>query len=161
VTRADDLRAAGVAVGVTLTGPRQADAAELAVEIGAFDTVQATWNLLERSAGSALARAHSAGLGIIVKEALANGRLTADGGPERLATAARELSTTPDALAIAAALAQPWADVVLSGAATPAQLESNLAADAVRYDHAVEARLAGLAEDTEAYWARRSALPWI
>jgi aryl-alcohol dehydrogenase-like predicted oxidoreductase len=41
-----------------------------------FDAVQATWNLLEPSAGPALAEAHAAGLGVIVKEALANGRLT-------------------------------------------------------------------------------------
>jgi aryl-alcohol dehydrogenase-like predicted oxidoreductase len=46
---------------------------------GTFDTVQATWNLLERSAGPVLAEAHAAGLGVIVKEALANGRLT---GPD-------------------------------------------------------------------------------
>jgi aryl-alcohol dehydrogenase-like predicted oxidoreductase len=155
-----ELRASGVAVGVTLTGPRQADAAERVVASGAFDAIQATWNVLERSAGPALGRAHAAGLGIIVKEVLANGRLTADGGFERLAGAAQELGTTPDALAIAAALAQPWADVVLSGAATRAQLESNLAAEAVRYGPAIEARLAGLAEDSEAYWARRSAFPW-
>ena len=42
-----------------------------------FDAVQATWNLLEPSAGPALAEAHAAGVGVIVKEALANGRLTA------------------------------------------------------------------------------------
>ena len=41
-----------------------------------FETVQATWNLLEPSAGPALSEAHAAGMGVIVKEALANGRLT-------------------------------------------------------------------------------------
>ena len=59
--------------------PRQAETIERALEVGGFDTVQATWNLLERSAGPALAEAHDAGLGVIVKEALANGRLTARG----------------------------------------------------------------------------------
>ena len=57
------------------TGPRQADTIERALEVGGFDAVQATWNLLERSATAALAAAHDAGLGVIVKEALANGRL--------------------------------------------------------------------------------------
>jgi len=33
-----------------------------------FHTVQATWNLLERSAGPALDEAHEAGCGVIVKE---------------------------------------------------------------------------------------------
>ena len=50
------------------------------MEVGGFDEVQATWNLHERSAGDALARAHAAGLEVYVKEALANGRLTARGG---------------------------------------------------------------------------------
>lgn len=39
-----------------------------------FDCVQATWNLLEQSAGGALAEARQAGMDVIVKEAMANGR---------------------------------------------------------------------------------------
>src|SRR5262249_43516651 len=75
------LREGGWKSGLSRTGPRQADTLRkaLAVQVdGArlFDSVQATWNLLERSAGEALAEAHAAGLGVIVKEALANGRLT-------------------------------------------------------------------------------------
>ena len=85
---------------------------------GAIDSVQSTWNLLERSAGEALAAAHNAGLTVIVKEGLANGRLTGRGDVAALADAARERGLTPDALALAAALAQPWSDVVLSGAST-------------------------------------------
>jgi aryl-alcohol dehydrogenase-like predicted oxidoreductase len=46
---------------------------ERALESGAFDVVQATKNLREPSAAAALAAAHDAGLGVIVKEALANG----------------------------------------------------------------------------------------
>jgi hypothetical protein len=44
-----------------------------------FGAVQATSNLLELSVGPALAEAHARGLRLIVKEALANGRLTARG----------------------------------------------------------------------------------
>jgi aryl-alcohol dehydrogenase-like predicted oxidoreductase len=155
------LRAEGVLVGLTVTGARQADTIERALEVGAFDAVQATWNLHERSATAALGAAHDAGLGVIVKEALANGRLTARGdadGP--LATAARERGTTPDALALAAVLAQPWADVVLSGAATVDTLRSNLAALDVTCDAGLEERLAELAEPAEAYWERRAELAW-
>ena len=36
---------------------------------------QATFNLLDQSAGPALQRAHEAGLFVIIKEAVANGRL--------------------------------------------------------------------------------------
>src|SRR5205823_2974098 len=103
----DRLRASGVAVGLTVTGPRQAETIERALEVGGFDTVQATWNLLERSAAPALEAAHAAGLGVIVKEALANGRLTARGDVRPLQEPAERSGTTPDALALAAVLAQP------------------------------------------------------
>jgi aryl-alcohol dehydrogenase-like predicted oxidoreductase len=152
----DRLRAEGLAVGLSVTGPRQAETIERAVDAGRFDTVQATWNLLERSAGPALERAHSAGMGVIVKEALANGRLTARGDVRRVQAEAEPRGTTPDALALAACLAQPWADIVLSGAATVEQLESNLGS----LDPSYDGELDDLDEGRDAYWARRAVLPW-
>jgi aryl-alcohol dehydrogenase-like predicted oxidoreductase len=152
------LRASGVAVGLTVTGPRPAETIERALEVGGFDVVQATWNLLERSAGPALAAAHEAGLRVIVKEAVANGRLTARGEVTPLLEAAREAGTEPDALAIAAVLAQPWVDIVLSGAATVAELESNLAA--LTAPDAAPDRFESVVEDPERYWKTRAALPW-
>ena len=155
------LREGGVRVGFTATGPRQAATIERALEVGGFDAVQATWNLHERSATAALVAAHEAGLGVIVKEALANGRLTARGDADgRLTAAATERGTTPDALALAAVLAQPWADVVLSGAATVDTLRSNLAAIDAAWDAQAEEALAPLAEPAEEYWERRSELAW-
>jgi aryl-alcohol dehydrogenase-like predicted oxidoreductase len=155
-----ELRSSGVAVGLTVTGVGQADTIDKALSVGGFDTVQATWNLIERSAGPALERAHGAGLGVLVKEALANGRLT-ERGDERLAGAARRLGTTPDApLAIRAVLAQPWAGVVLSGAAKVEQLRSNLAARELAWDDDVARELKPLAEPSDRYWNERSALTW-
>ena len=154
------LRDEGVAIGVSVTGPGQAETILRALATGAFDTVQATWNLLERSAGPALAEAHAAGLGVIVKEALANGRLTHRAGDPLVTAAAEEQGVTPDALALAAVLAQPWADVVLSGATTPDQLRSNLAALEVDYDEELGQRLATLREEPGHYWSARAALPW-
>jgi aryl-alcohol dehydrogenase-like predicted oxidoreductase len=154
------LREEGLAIGVSVTGPRQPDTILRALEVGGFDTVQATWNLLERSAGAALAEAHAEGLGVIVKEALANGRLTVRGADSLLTKVARERSTSPDALALAAALAQPWVDLVLSGATTVEQLRSNLAALDVGYDEELDRRLARLAEEPAEYWSTRATLPW-
>jgi aryl-alcohol dehydrogenase-like predicted oxidoreductase len=150
------LRGEGLAVGLTVTGPRQAETIERAVELGRFDTVQATWNLLEPSAGPALEQAHAAGMGVIVKEALANGRLTERGDLPAVVEEAQRRATSTDALALAAVLAQSWADVVLSGAATVEQLESNLGALELSYDGALD----DVAEDRDAYWARRAQLPW-
>ena len=156
----DALRDGGIRVGLTVTGADQAATIERALATGGFDAVQATWNLHERSAESSLARAHEGGLRVLVKEALANGRLTARGADETLAAIARERDTSEDAVALAAALARPWADVVLSGAATVGQLESNLAAPDLAWDDGLEQRLAGLAEEPAAYWATRAELPW-
>jgi aryl-alcohol dehydrogenase-like predicted oxidoreductase len=154
------LRERGVRIGLTATGPRQAETIERALDTGGFDAVQATWNLYERSAAGALARAREGGLYVMVKEALANGRLTERGADPALTLAARERGTSEDALALAAALAQPWADLVLSGAATVEQLRSNLTSREVAWDDDLEERLAGLVEDPDAYWARRAELPW-
>ena len=137
------LRGRGIRIGLTVSGVDQAATIERALAIGGFDAIQATWNLHERSAEQSLARAHEAGLQVLVKEALANGRLAGE-----------------DTLALAAALARPWADVVLSGAATVAQLESNLAALEIAWNDDLEQRLAGLVEEPAAYWAARSELPW-
>jgi aryl-alcohol dehydrogenase-like predicted oxidoreductase len=154
------LRANGMAIGFTTTGPRQGETIERALEVGGFDTVQATWNLLDRSAGPALETAHAEGLGVIVKEALANGRLTDRGDVPELAAAARVTGRTPDALALAAVLAQPWVDVVLSGATTVPELESNLVGLALEPGRDVQELLDAIGEDAEAYWEKRSELPW-
>ena len=158
---------AGLSIGLSVSGPRQADTIRRAIEVRIdgrplFGTVQATWNLLEPSAGTALAEARQAGMGVIVKEALANGRLAAGPGqlPEQLGRIARAHDTTPDALAIAAVLANDWVDVALSGAVTSAQLQSNVAAAGLRLSPEDLSNLAAMAEPPEDYWAARSALAW-
>jgi aryl-alcohol dehydrogenase-like predicted oxidoreductase len=69
------LRNGGLAVGVTVSGAGQPQTLDRALQLGLFDAVQATWNLRERAAEPALARAHAAGVRVYVKEAPANGRL--------------------------------------------------------------------------------------
>jgi aryl-alcohol dehydrogenase-like predicted oxidoreductase len=154
------LRADGLAIGITATGPNQAETIERALETSGFDAVQATWNLLERAAEEALAAAHDEGLTVIVKEALANGRLTQRGAIPALTEAASRAGTTPDALALAAAIAQPWADIVLSGAATMPELESNLAARDLKLEREWVEPLDAIREDADTYWRTRAALAW-
>jgi aryl-alcohol dehydrogenase-like predicted oxidoreductase len=107
-----------------------------------------------------LAAVHEAGIGVIVKEPLANGRLTGRGAIPELAAAAERVGTTPDALALAVALSQPWADVVLSGAATPTALRSNLAALTLEPPRELLDELDGLREEPAHYWRARAELPW-
>ena len=73
-----------------------------------------------------------------------------------LGQAARELDVGPDAIAIAAAIAEPWSDVVLSGAVSPAMLAGNLRA----LDIDAVPELPELAESADDYWSTRSSLAW-
>ncbi len=166
-------RRAGLSIGLTLSGSRQAETLERAMQIQmdglpVFDCVQATWNLLETSAGEVLRAAHQDGMGVIVKEALANGRLTAKNDDPAFASrralldaVAKELHASLDALCLAAVLAQPWADIVLSGAATPNQMASNVTAFNISWMPSIAEKLSVLCEPSQNYWAERSALPWI
>lgn len=163
------LRDAGTLIGVSLSGPGQATTLERSRRVvrggrPLFATVQATWNVLEPSAGPQLRAAADAGMGVVVKEAVANGRLTPASdepgvrGP--LDVVARRHGVPTDAVALAAVLAQPWADVVLSGAATVAQLRDNVAATGVELSDDDLSVLGGLAEEPDDYWWRRAGLAW-
>ena len=166
------LRDSGLKIGLSLSGEGQAATLAQALEIEfsgqpLFASVQATWNLLERSAEETLAAAHNAGMGVIIKEAVANGRLTPrNQRPEFaakrtvLTEIAQELDTTIDALAMAAVLAQPWVDVVLSGVAATEHLTSNLKALDITWNAELEDRVSNLVETPEAYWGIRSELDW-
>ncbi len=174
------LRDDGLVIGLSLSGARQADTLGRALAIerdGAplFGCVQATWNLLEPSVGPMLTDAHGAGMGVIVKEALANGYLVARGendvasdvganpfeyAARTLAREAHELGIATDTLALAAVLAQPWVDCVLSGAVRVEHLDTNLAALGTVVPPEVMDRLRSLAVPAEEYWRRRGALAW-
>lgn len=154
------LREGGVEVGLTASGTDQAETIDLALERGGFDSVQATYNLLERSVEPALERAHAAGLRVMVKEAVANGRLTPRGGCAPLEAVAERLGAASDAVALAFVLSRPWVDVVLSGASTIEQLRSNVRALELEWSAELDEELAGLAEPSEDYWSTRSALSW-
>jgi aryl-alcohol dehydrogenase-like predicted oxidoreductase len=161
------LRDRGVRVGLSTSGPAQADAVRRALEIqvgGAplFTSVQSTWNVLEPSVAPALAEAAQAGARVIVKETVANGRLTpgAPDAPPRAVALAEELGVPLDQLAIAAALAQPWTWCVLSGAVDPGQVASNAAAAGVSLPARVLTELEALAQTPATYWSARSARAW-
>jgi aryl-alcohol dehydrogenase-like predicted oxidoreductase len=161
--RLGELSDAGVVIGFTTSGPDQASTIRTGLEVEVrgrplFGAVQATWNLLEPSAGGALSEAAEAGLGVIVKESVANGRLTPRNEPivRRLESSAP--GWAPDAIAIAAAMHQPWASTVLSGAATHDHLAGNLRAVDVPPD--VTGSLPDMAETPAEYWATRSSLSW-
>lgn len=157
-----------VLLGITLSGPGSNQTLERAMTVQRdgrplFNAVQATWNLLEPSLGDALAAAHARGVTIIVKEALANGRLTNRNHGNEVAllqVEATRLGCTIDQLALAAVFELPWADCVLSGAATVDQIRLNVGARTIDLDDQARSALAALAEPPEQYWSTRAALRW-
>ncbi|MEL7145281.1 MAG: aldo/keto reductase [Bacteroidota bacterium] len=159
----------GVEIGLSLTGPQQDKTLEKALTIKKegkllFQSVQATWNLLEQRIKKQLAEASAQGLLVIVKEAMANGRISALSNKyldreqiEVISSLSEKYAITPDQLAINAALQQPFADIVLSGAAKQTHLLSNLHVSDQKLDLQEIARLA---EPSEEFWTKRSELSW-
>ncbi|MGA9343925.1 MAG: aldo/keto reductase [Nocardioidaceae bacterium] len=152
----------GVRVGLSTSGPEQAAVIARALELdrAPFSAVQSTWNVLEPSAGEALAAAAALGWHVALKETVANGRLTARGQvPDTVNAVAASHETSVDAVALAAARAMP-VSVVLLGPSTLEQLRSNLAANRVELTTQDFDALNAVSESPTAYWEHRSGLPW-
>jgi aryl-alcohol dehydrogenase-like predicted oxidoreductase len=168
------LRDRGIRAGLTVSGAGQGVAIRRSLDVRrdgerVFDSVQATWNLLERGAESALKDAHDAGMKVVVKESLANGRLTQGNRDEtdvlypavaRIRELAESRGTTVETLALAAALARPWANIVLSGAATVDQIGSTVTALGFAYDDELNEQLRSVAVASDEYWRARSSFRW-
>ncbi|MCH2174276.1 MAG: aldo/keto reductase [Lentisphaeria bacterium] len=167
-----ELKSHGIVVGLSLSGTGQADTLRKALTIESegeklFGSVQLTFNILEQSNKVLYQEASDVGLGIIVKESLANGRLTSRNQAPEFAEKAAVLNfiadayeTSIDAIAMAYVLAHDWCSVVLSGAANEAHLLSNLEAAKINLDRTDIETLDKLAEDIGVYWKTRSALAW-
>jgi aryl-alcohol dehydrogenase-like predicted oxidoreductase len=168
------MRERGIRAGLSVSGAGQDIAICRALEVRrdgerVFDSVQATWNLLERGAERALEEAHAAGMKVVVKESLANGRLTY-GNQEndavfaprvaKIRKVAESQGTTIEMLALAAVLARPWVTVVLTGAATVDQVRSTMSALDVTYDRELDDELRSVAVRPDEYWRVRSRFTW-
>ena len=154
------LRDEGVAIGVSTSGANQAQILDVVANVMVdgrplFSAVQTTWNLLETSTSDAIERLVKNGVAIIIKEALANGRLTSAGD---VPATAQGVQATPDAIALAAAQQFIPANIVLSGALTIEQLRSNLLAEELQLPE--QPQVMPTAIEPELYWSHRSDLSW-
>ncbi len=166
------IKESGVRIGLSLSGTQQSDTLRRARELHhegrhLFEAVQATCNLLESSVSPALQEAHAGGMQVIIKEGLANGRLSDRNtipqdqkAVEALRRFAGERGAAMDAIALAWILRQPWVDIALSGATTVAQLQSNLTAMDRRGDEALETLIEQTKQSPDEYWRLRSGLSW-
>lgn len=168
------LRERGIRAGLSVSGAGQGVAIRRSLEVRrdgvrVFDSVQATWNLLERGAESALKDAHEAGMKVVIKESLANGRLTQANRDQsdvlypavaRIREVAESRGTTVETLALAGALARPWVNIVLTGAATVDQIRSTVGALDFAYGTELDEQLRSIAVDSDEYWRARSSFKW-
>ncbi|MEM8892356.1 MAG: aldo/keto reductase [Bacteroidota bacterium] len=172
LNRLAQLKASGTSIGLSTSGANQAEVVEKAMEIeidgkALFDSFQSTFNVLETSVGPILKQASESGKAIIIKEALANGRLTPRnqdsefmGKAKLLNETAANLNTSIDALSLAFVLKHSWADQVLSGAANTQHLLSNLEAAKLEIPDELIEQLSTIQEDAREYWAKRKSLAW-
>ena len=166
------LKEEGMGIGMSVSGEEQGEVVKAALEceiegIPVFDCFQATWNVLEPSAGEALHQAHKMGRGIIIKEALANGRLTPrnknphfQSGMDYLSSVAHSYGTTIDALLLKIAMQQEWVHVVLSGAAREDHIHSNSKALQLPHISGESEILERVQMSPASYWMERKSLSW-
>lgn len=174
----------GWSIGLSVSGPNQGDVIRESLKLRVpisddndnnlqqqqtqqrlFDSVQCTYNILEQRPNEALIDAHKAGIDIIIKEGLANGRALLH---PKLIQISHQLDCKPDQLALGAILSQPFQPRVLSGAVSVEQLGSNMSSLDVQ-EIFISSKAGQLSLDrlmcdcrieSEAYWKDRSALKW-
>ena len=94
---------------------------------------------------------------MIIKEGMANGRLLEC---KALHDVAQQLEAPADAVALAAIMAQPFEPMVLSGAVSAEQLESNAEALKIHIPKDLLEKLLELRIEPHSYWQERSSLTW-
>jgi aryl-alcohol dehydrogenase-like predicted oxidoreductase len=73
---------------------------------------------------------------------------------------AESRGTTVEMVALGTALARPWADIVLTGAATVGQIQSNVTALEFAYDAELDEQLRSVSLGSAEYWTGRSSFRW-
>ncbi len=162
----------GVTIGITTSGPNQKDiiskAQQISVEgVELFDSFQVTFNILEQESFPILIGAKKAGKTVLIKEALANGRVF----PNRkyphyrslndtLTALARHYQVGIDAIALRYCMDKLNPDIVLSGASDTKQLDQNLKATAMRLSNTHISLLDDYRVSSEDYWSERGRLSW-
>jgi len=165
-------RATGIQIGVSVSGANQKDviSATAKIKVGGkdlFDSFQVTYNILDASTHSILKELLYKGKTVIVKEALANGRLlpsSAYSHYESLYRLMDELASQHDvgidAIALRFVMDHLGPSVVLSGASTAEQLDQNLKALTFTLSDAELQSLKKYNTDADSYWSERKQLPW-
>ncbi|MEN3323096.1 aldo/keto reductase [Mariniflexile soesokkakense] len=159
-------------IGVSTTGENQVEVIKKALEVTVegkplFDAFQSTYNILDQSVLSVSDVLKQEGKKLIIKEALANGRIFRNSNyPEyddfysTLESIAKKYDVGADAIALQFCNKTLPKSIVLSGASTVSQLQENLKIDAfVLTDEELNC-LKKFGIEPSKYWSERKQLKW-
>ena len=159
-------------IGITTTGDNQVDVIKKALDVTVdgqqlFDAFQVTYNMLDQSLGKISRELVQQEKRIIIKEALANGRVFRNkayshyinlyGELERLAY---KYKVGVDAIALQFCGQTLPTSILLSGASNTAQLQENLKLNTFNLSEDEILELALFKIDPITYWKERSHLKW-
>ncbi|MBU2949591.1 aldo/keto reductase [Tamlana agarivorans] len=164
--------ATGLHIGISTSGENQAAIIEEALKIeingiSLFDSFQVSYNVFEQSTFEVLKAVMNNGKTVIIKEALANGRVfESEQFPQYkeayvvLKELSEKYNVEVDAIALRFVMDHLQPDYVLSGASNIEQLKANLKANDFQLDAEDLQNLNTLAVKPSFYWEERSALDW-
>lgn len=162
----------GIKIGLSVSGSEQNSIIESAAEKKVegevlFDSFQVTYNILESSTHQTLKKVMEQGRTVIVKEALANGRLFRHknyphygGLYNALESIGQHHKVGVDAIALRYVMDYLGPTLVLSGASSSTQLDENLKVNQFKLNRNEIEILSEFSVDVESYWNERKQLVW-
>lgn len=162
----------GLKMGISASGARQGEIIEFASQIRIkdkplFESFQVTYNILETSTHKVLERLIKSGRTVIVKEALANGRVFKNddynhysGLYKDLEVLAKKYQVAEDAVALRFIIDHLGPDVILSGASKAEQLRENLKVMDFKLENQELLSLMQHTVNPDFYWNERKKLVW-
>lgn len=159
-------------IGLTTTGTNQVEVLKKALEVvvkgnQVFDLFQVTYNFLDQSLKEISDELQSQNKSIVIKEALANGRvfrnknyLHYDKMYATLESLAKKHNVGVDAISLKYCEQTIINSIVLSGASNSEQLEENLKMNTFSLSNDEIDLLSSYKVSTDSYWKERKELQW-
>lgn len=162
----------GIRIGVTVTGANQEEVLSRALDVeveGAllFDVFQVTYNVLDQSIAPIADRIEEQKGRLVIKEAMANGRIIPDkrfpdysNMYKMLNELAQKYGVGVDAIALRFCMDSIPLFKVLSGASNEKHLHDNLKSENFKLEWVEMDRLKQYAVNPNHYWSERKKLSW-
>ena len=159
-------------IGITTTGANQVEVLKKALDVSVegnqlFDAFQVTYNMLDQSLHGISSDLQEQNKKIIIKEALANGRVFRNdnythynGLYTTLEFLANKYNVGIDAISLKFCEQTIAGSIILSGASNTKQLEENLKMDLFSLSENDLEKLKNYGVNAELYWQERKRLSW-